>query len=315
MPIKTTPKDFFLHLGVTIALYASVIALIRLCFTVINRALPDALSNYFSVGDVVWPISMLIVLVPILYILEWLSSRDIRLIPEKIDLWIRKWRIYLTIFLTGATISVSIITLINTYLSGEITSRFLWKIVAIIVISAVVLVYYILAKSARIEQAVIRKSLAIVGLIIVLAAIVAGFVVVGSPADLRAFRFDDRRVSDLNSIQYQIIENIRRNKTLPESILAMNDAYPYANIPKDPETGDSYEYNKKSAESFEICATFSRASKDNPNKSYLYESSAKNENWNHEAGRVCFDRKIDLKQLLPNDFSPVISPIIQKPYQ
>ena len=62
---KTTPRDFFLHLGATIALYAAATALINLSFSIIDYLQPDALANYFSASSIAWPISMLVVLAPI----------------------------------------------------------------------------------------------------------------------------------------------------------------------------------------------------------------------------------------------------------
>src|SRR6202043_1385867 len=95
---KTTPKDFFLHLGAVIALYSSAIALMNLAFMIADSLLPDSLSGSPFTGSIVWPISILIVLVPILYVLEWLIARDLVQMPEKRTVWVRRWRIYLTLF-------------------------------------------------------------------------------------------------------------------------------------------------------------------------------------------------------------------------
>ncbi len=115
---KTTPKDFFLHLGATIALYISVGALVNLVYAIINNRFPDALAGYFYSNSIAWPISMLIVLVPILYVLEWLIKKDIDVTPEKKEIWVRRWRIYLTIFIGGAIMAGDLVALINTYLNG-----------------------------------------------------------------------------------------------------------------------------------------------------------------------------------------------------
>jgi uncharacterized membrane protein len=123
MNTKTTPKDFFLHLGATVALYVAVGALINLWFTVINYYFPDALAGYFYGNAVAWPISMLIVLVPIFYVLEWLIARDAAKTPEKNDLWIRRWRMYLTLFLVVILIGGDLITLINTFVCQCWTRR------------------------------------------------------------------------------------------------------------------------------------------------------------------------------------------------
>ena len=54
MNTKTTPKDFFLHVGATVALYSAVIAFIDLAFEIVNKLLPDQLNNYWSASSIVW---------------------------------------------------------------------------------------------------------------------------------------------------------------------------------------------------------------------------------------------------------------------
>ena len=142
MNTQTTPKDFFLHLAATVALYAAVGSLINLAFSVINYFNPDTLAGYFYAGSVAWPISMLIVLVPILYVLEWMIARDIAKTPKKKEMWIRRWRTYLTIFLAGLLMAGDLITLINVYLSGEISSRFVYKVIVIILVAGAIGKYY-----------------------------------------------------------------------------------------------------------------------------------------------------------------------------
>jgi hypothetical protein len=62
---KTTPKDFFLHLGATIALYTTIVAIINLLFSIINYYFPDALAGSYYYNSMAWPISVLIVVLPI----------------------------------------------------------------------------------------------------------------------------------------------------------------------------------------------------------------------------------------------------------
>ncbi|TSC67488.1 MAG: hypothetical protein G01um101472_400, partial [Parcubacteria group bacterium Gr01-1014_72] len=146
MTPKTTPKDFFVYLGATIALYAGAIALVNLFFAVIDSALPDALSPYFTPSAIAWPLSILLVLIPLLYVLEWAAKRDMKLMPEKAELWVRRWRIFLTLFLAGAFIAGDLIAVINTYLGGEITARFVWKALVVVVVAGVIFAYYLLER-------------------------------------------------------------------------------------------------------------------------------------------------------------------------
>ena len=308
MNTKTSPKDFFLHLAATVFLYTTVVALIDLAFSVTNRALPDAFPTFYGVGDIVWPISILIVLVPVTYVLEWLINRDITHMPEKKDIWIRRWRIYLTLFLTGVTIVIDLIALINTYLNGEITSRFIYKVLIILVVSAVVFAYYILAKNANPgRQKTWRLSLMWFGVALVVAAIVAGFVIVGSPGNQRAMRFDQERVNDLSNIQYQVVDYWQKTGELPASLQALNNSISSYSVPVDPETRAPYKYNLGDTTSFELCATFDTSSISNNVPGTYVLPGVTNNNWDHGAGYTCFDRTIDTR-LYPANPKPAAVP-------
>ena len=294
----TTPKDFFLHLGATIALYVTAIALMNLAFTIIDKVLPDALSMYWNSSSIVWPISILIVLTPLLYTLEWLIAHDIEKMQEKREIWIRRWRIYLTLFLTGATIAGDFIVLINTYLNGEISARFVYKVLIVLIVSAVIFAYYILIKTTDSERSKTwLRVLSITGIVLVLVAIVGGFIVVGSPSTQRAIRFDQQRINDLSSIQWQIVNTFQNTGNIPTSITVLNDPISGFIIPVDPDTKTPYEYIIKGKMEFELCATFSLPSSDISNLNYkpIYGvSDMTDSNWSHpEAGRTCFSRTID----------------------
>lgn len=305
-----SPKDFFLHLGATVALYASAIAIINLAFEIMNRLLPDVLSNYWSSSSIAWPISMMIVLIPILYILENLINRDIKKNIEKKDVWVRRWRIYLTLFLSGVTIAVDVITLIYTYLNGEISSRFIWKVLIILLISAVIFTYYILSKNAvgKGSKKLWLKILAIVGIVISLIAIIAGFVIVGSPNTQRSLRFDSQRVTDLSNIQWQIVTYWQRTGNMPSSLNDLLDPISSLQIPIDPKTGKQYEYvsMNKDPLSFGLCATFDLASNFKNNAVSSQTQPVKtmvndglNYGWDHPVGYYCFEKKIDPKLYPP----------------
>lgn len=303
-PTKTTPKDFFLHLGATVALYASVIALVNLLFSIIDYSFPDELSNYFSSSSIAWPISMLIVLVPTLYIIGWIIRKDIIQMPEKDSLWIRRWRIFLTLFLTGATIIGDLIVLINTYLNGEISERLIYKVLAILILFGVIFAYYLLERIQGKRK--VQTVLAWVGAIIVLASIVGGFLIVGSPTKQRAVRFDNQRVNDLQSIQYQIVSYWQSKSKLPATLSALNDPLAGTTVSVDPENQTEYGYSIKSDKSFELCATFSLTSEDARGKgSYGYNTiyqvypGMAQDTWKYTAGRSCFTRTIDPEMYPP----------------
>jgi len=318
--IKTTPKDFFLHLGALVALYAGAAALINLLFSVINYFFPDQLAGYFYANAVAWPISMLVILVPVLYVLEWLIIRDAKIAPEKNDLWIRKWRIYLTIFLTIIMIGADLITLINTYLNGEISARFVYKVLAILLVGGSIGKYYFFSLYTNFKiSKIARVGNAWFALLLVIVAIVIGFIAVGSPSKQRGLRFDAQRVNDLQNIQYQVVNYWQQKQKLPATLDDLKDPLYGSIIPTDPNTKAAYEYATKGNLSFELCSTFSLPYQDTQGRgSYGYGGGSYamdvaypsmiggvDTNWKHEAGRTCFTRTIDPEKYPKYPGSPI----------
>lgn len=305
-----TPKDFFLHLGAIVALYAGVVALINLSFSIINYYFPDNLAGYFYGNSVAWPISMLVVLTPIFYVIEWMIVKDIKVNQDKAHTWIRRWSIFLTLFITGIVIAGDFITIINTYLNGEIGLRFFLKAVAVFIISCVVFKYYFftLNNDKYKIASLARKSGAWFGILIVLVAIVTGFITVGSPAKQRAMRFDNQRIADLQNIQWQVVSYWQQKGKLPASLEDLKDPLSGNVIPVDPENDSKYKYTVKNDKTFELCSTFSLDYKDTKGRgeygggsriypSYSVDSSYPGygiqDNWEYKAGNSCFERTID----------------------
>ena len=111
-----------------------------------------------------------------------------------------------------------------------------------------------------------------------LAAIVAGLIVSGSPQRQRELRFDERRVSDLRGLSNAVSRHYRETRRLPETLERLVDGMALSAVPRDPGTNEAYEYEIDGPRDFHLCATFLRAS---PN-------SAPDEFWNHPDGRHCF---------------------------
>ena len=304
MQPKTTAKDFFLYLSSFAALYASAISLISLLFTIINRAFPDNLNNYYFAYDpysagMRMAIATLVIIFPVYLFLASYLNRYLRTNPDRKDIPVRKWLTYLTIFITSITLVTDLIVLVNTFLGGEITSRFALKVLAVLLVAGSVLWYYLydLKKSFAPEMPNRSKLLVSIASFVVIASLVGGFVFVGSPMSARAKKFDERRVGDLQSIQSYLIYSYWQQKAaLPDSLDDLKDPISGFMIPVDPETGADYEYIQTDDLSFRLCATFDLPSQSNDGPratSAIYPSMLENDNWKHEAGRECFDRTVD----------------------
>lgn len=311
MKPKITAKDFFLHVAILMTLYVSIVSLITLLVQTINAALPDAVEGmyYYSyqgyTNGMRFAVASLIIIFPVFVFLSWWNHRQIRINPELKELSIRKWFSYLTLFLAGATIIGDLIAFLNSFLGGEITLRFVLKVLAILLVSAFVFIYQMYELRGSGTRGAYR-TFRVLAIVVVLASIIWSFFIMGSPMTARDLRFDERRVSDLTNIQWQIINFWQRKEKLPTTLTELNDPISGWFTPKDPSTEGDYEYRSTGVFSFELCATFTRenisaqmsgAFPAKPYPASMYETGPRgepiSENWSHSAGRACFSRTID----------------------
>ncbi|MEN9614400.1 MAG: hypothetical protein RLZZ347_707 [Candidatus Parcubacteria bacterium] len=293
---KTSPKDFFLHLGAVITLYVSVISLINLLFEVINTAFPDALETYVDPYSYTMRLSVasLIILYPLYLFLMRTIRVDVEAHPEKREVGVRKWLTYLTLFVAGMAVVIDLITLINTFLGGEISTRFVLKILTVLIVAGIVFGYYLY--DLKVSNTANQKIIAGFRwgtLALVLVSIVGAFVLIGSPMKQRDLRFDERRVTDLQNVQWQIINYWQQKGVMPKTLSALEDPISGYKVPVDPQTNQSYEYTLGGQNNgFKLCATFATDSAVSSAKSVAYYP-AQSENWTHGVGKMCFDRTID----------------------
>ena len=109
MQSKTTAKDFFLYLGVIIGLYVNSISFLVLIFQIIERVFP-LVGEYIDVtgSGMRNVIAILIIFFPTFIYLTHLVNKDLKANPEKKEMWIRRWMIYLTLFIAGLTVAIDL---------------------------------------------------------------------------------------------------------------------------------------------------------------------------------------------------------------
>ena len=138
--------------------------------------------------------------------------------------------------------------------------------------------------------------------ILVVVTIVAGFFIVGTPAQARLARFDTQKVNDLQNIQSQIIGFYQAKQKLPGTITDLNNSLAYGPVPVDPQSGEAYGYQPGEGLSFKLCANFNAQSRGNQNMypetqaitpTALGGKARLPDYWQHGSGQVCFDRTID----------------------
>lgn len=302
-----TPKDFFLWAGAMVTFYWSVIAYVLLAFDYINYTFPNPLAYYPAdpyQSGISYEMASIIVLLPLYMLLMRLIRRDIARDASRKEIWVRRWALILTLFVAGVAIAADLITLLTTFLNGEaLTTAFLLKVLVIFLIATGVFMHFISDLRGYWDRFPLRKRYVEVGVaILAVATIVAGFFIVGTPAEARLARFDAQKVNDLQNIQSQVVYYWQAKQKLPATIADLNNSLSYGPVPMDPQTGEPYEYRATGMLSFELCAAFnaeSRASRGQLMETRMIEpvpaggKGAPQDNWQHGTGHVCFSRTID----------------------
>lgn len=311
--IKIAPKDFFLWAGAMVAFYASVIAFINLIFRYIDYVFPNPL-NYYQVDPYQSGISgfmaTVIVAFPIFLVLMRIIRRLIVADPMRQEIWIRRWALFLTLFVAGSTIAGTLIVLLTTFLSGEeLTARFLFKILTVFIVASAVFAHFFADIKGYWKMHPDRaRNLGFAVAVVVAVAIIAGFFIVGTPRQARLARFDSQRVSDLQNIQWQIVNYWQQKQKLPGISNDLADPISGFSVPFDPQTKEVYEYKETAPLSFQLCAVFNKESRkmmDGFGMSRPYPAmpvAIKGEgidNWQHGKGHACFERTIDPERYPP----------------
>jgi len=306
MPVPMPPdtggaREAFLHLLTFGCLYTTVISLIVLFFTYINRLFPDVALEGLSLREgeltgIRWSMAAVIVAFPLLLWFSRSVLRDIARNPQHAASGIRRWLTYLTMLVTASAIVGTLITLVFYLLEGELSVRFLLKVLIILAFAGGTFSYYF--KSLRLDpqSAALRKlNKTFLGLVVgvVVLALVWGALLIGSPMGERLRKMDDQRIEDFQSIVSEIYEYVYAGRRYEENMSTVNPVpqtlkevlanarYQRFRI-NDPETGEPYGYKVHDRENFELCAVFSHPSERE------YEVF-----WDHPAGEFCFSFNVE----------------------
>lgn len=298
---RTSAKDFFLHLGAVVALYVSAISFLNLLFRIINEAFPEVNRSYYSWGggsEISLPVATLIVTFPLFIVLSRFVYKIYEMNPEKKDLGIRKWLVYITLFVAGILLAGDLITVIYKFLDGQdLTLAFLLKALAVIVVAGAVFGYYLQDIRDKVSPKN-RRVWTTAASLMLLVAIFLGFGVLGSPREQRQVRYDNQRVEDLQSIQWRVISYWQMKGMLPQDLSEL-DRFDQNITPVDPEAKVRYEYRVLEPMKFELCAQFNKEDmkRDMMYSGYMMDYGKvgviQNNSWNHKMGRHCFTRVID----------------------
>ncbi len=229
---------------------------------------------------------MVIVGFPLYLLTMRFIVRELGARPEKHDSGVRKWLTYIALFIAATVVAADLITFLTYFLRGELTVRFVLKVLTAGVLAGGVFWYYFgFLRPPRGQAAAwhTNRSFALAATVAVVAVVVTGFTMLGSPNVQRAVSADRQRVQDLQAIAREL--HLRRGRAggteLPEQLDQVAFGQPGVRLRlKDPETQTAYGYHKRGPSSYELCAVFAVASDEPQDGRPLF--------WNHPKGRYCY---------------------------
>lgn len=286
-------KDAFLYLIAFITLGIWTIQLGSLLFTVIDHRFPNPALDYttsdWSIRQVADELASIIVAFPLFVFVTRGILRGLQNQPERLESSVRKWLTYLALVITASCMIADVVTFLAYFLRGDLSTRFVLKVLTVLVIAGGVFAYYLDSLHRDRSLPARNRWFALAATAAVAFGIIFGFAHIGSPSDQRSASQDSRRLYDLSSIAGAVHNrwSTRGQKefVLPATIHDLEPTNPTAST-LDPVTGRPYEYTLIGATNYRLCATFARPSPSDVPRI-----------WRHASGHACF--ALDVTQDVP----------------
>ena len=222
MENKHNAKYAFYYLLSLAALIFTGLSVGMIAFNIIDKTVVDALMNYrgASDGSLKFAISALFIAAPIYYVIARLISRGLKSGELDKESPLRRWLTYFILLVFSLIILGVFIGVMNNFLSGELSLRFILKALAMLVISGTTFSYYLYEAK---RQTVGQKDRVItifgwVSLVVVLAAFISAWFFVESPQVARARRLDQAVTSNIYSLENAVNDYYSKTGSLPDSL-------------------------------------------------------------------------------------------------
>jgi len=139
-------RDAFLYLVMFSTLYYGAWNLGHLLFIFIDRAFPDPVKhNYYNFWDAQrWSTAAIIITFPVFLFMAHYIGQEIKLNPFKRLSPARRWLTYITLFVSSVVLLADTTTLIYNLLGGDLTIRFMLKVLVVAAIAGSAFAFYLL---------------------------------------------------------------------------------------------------------------------------------------------------------------------------
>ena len=139
-------REAFIYLLLFSTMYVVAFQFGSLLFDFINQAFPDPAASQFERfqrESIRFSVSSLIVALPVFLYMSRLTNRETALDPTKRTSPVRRWLTYLTLFSAACVLIGDVTTLIYSLLGGELTTRFVLKVLVVAVIAGTIFWFYV----------------------------------------------------------------------------------------------------------------------------------------------------------------------------
>jgi hypothetical protein len=319
------PREFITYLGYTISYLVVAISFIIFSFSFTNILFPE-IGGYSSLGyqSVFGSLGVFTTAVLVFLIMVWVVLRLVQEKKTHPESKPRLWILQLGMFAGFVVLAITLAVLIRYFFSGEITARFLIKTIIVLIVGIDAVLFFRHESGKTVDTPKwISLGASIGAMIVMIAGIIATFAYLGTPNISRAIRNDQARINDVQTLQSTITNWYQSHGELPTDLATLKKQ-DYYQEPRDPEylKGKVYTYQVIDAKKlqYQVCADFALASDnkfvirkdraefangrstapmpvvyyDETKSGAVSETNLENQ-WDHGAGKHCFDRTIDIK--------------------
>jgi hypothetical protein len=300
-------KFAFFYMLSLVALIFMSLSSGMIIFQIINKYIIDILEQYrgrFNPDQLKFAISALVISTPIYYVTMQRIQKSLYQGDLDKDAGVRKWLTYFILFISSVVMIGWLIATLNSFLDGELTTKFILKAITAISIAAGIFTFYFY--DIRREQVKEKKDRLVMvyfyaSLLVVAAAFIGALIIVESPAETRNRKFDNAVLEDFSMIDGAINQYYSEYDKLPQDLDALMGEYTYITDKQliDKATGEKHEYNIIGEREYELCAIFRTSNlEDETQRYYPYK-----DRWPHDSGKQCLKQKVreesELKEPVP----------------
>ncbi|MFP4515045.1 MAG: DUF5671 domain-containing protein [Parcubacteria group bacterium] len=289
MSKKHQAQFVFYYLLSLISLGAMALGLGIIIFEVLDKVFVDVGNSYFSMQSLKTAFSTLLISTPIYYICSHLLSKSIKKEELSLDSSLRKWLIYLILLVTSIVMLVWLVSILNSFLNGEMTIKFILKALTALVISAMIFSYYLY----NIRQKVVKKKdkvktvFFVASLVLIIFALGLAIIHMESPQTTRDKKIDEKTLRDFDDINMNVNMYYNDKEELPQSLEDLKANTNLNSYPGNTVSLEDIDYNKLSETEYELCADFETSNLDDENTNLRYGT-----NRLHDSGYQCLEQEI-----------------------